>query len=145
MPVNSNANPNADTVRLKLDCLRMARSLLPRAHRRSTRANRRIRDASTAKVMRLACELYSRINDERAAPAPRAAGNDRGAFEDSAQSRGGDRRSARRARTCRVARIAQAQWNAGPASQGSARQSPQEGCGRAKICLEAVDKHPIGL
>ena len=68
MPVNSNVDPEPDTVRLKLDCLRMARSLLPRAHRRYTRANGHIRDASTAKVMKLACELYSWISDERPRP-----------------------------------------------------------------------------
>ena len=68
MPVNSNVDPEPDTVRLKLDCLRMARSLLPRAHRRYTRANGHIRDASTAKVMKLACELYSWISNERPRP-----------------------------------------------------------------------------
>jgi hypothetical protein len=54
-------------MQLKLDCIRIARSLLPRAPRKPMRFQDR-RDASAADVMKLACELYSWINDEQPRP-----------------------------------------------------------------------------
>ncbi|HEY7300116.1 MAG TPA: hypothetical protein VH684_19660 [Xanthobacteraceae bacterium] len=54
-------------MQLKLDCIRTARSLLPRAPRKPMRFQDR-RDTSAADVMKLACELYSWISDEEPRP-----------------------------------------------------------------------------
>lgn len=54
-------------MQLKLDCIRTARSLLPRAPRKRRRFQDG-RDTSAANVMKLACELYRWISDEQPRP-----------------------------------------------------------------------------
>ncbi len=64
MPENDERMP---LMQLKLDCIRTARSLLPRAPRKLLRFQDR-RDSSAADVMELACELYSWISGNEPRP-----------------------------------------------------------------------------